>query len=490
MVLFFLKTKQIMRFSFVTFSLLIFAQIALAQDKPFEKVLGWKSSAWKVRVKSIADSSKLSSCVVIKNDKQLNAFLFDEEMRFKKEFTDAAGEDEFLGGFIGARKIHVYSEFSGFSDIYCTEFNLETGASDQMSIAMDLKGEKILGHLNGRNCFLYITASKKAPLFNVYKFTGGDKMEKISFDLTRNAVAANLLEGSLWKELSSISGLSRSADIAIVDPDVECDADVADSKNKLYLKNNCLVLLMDKAPELLKLISFDLSSKEATYRTIKRSFAPVNLADFNQPDYNSFLLDDHLYSVQAHSDSLNVSVHDFNSGKELKHYRTMAKEPIAFKNTPIVQEGGGSIYSMGTERELDKTKQLLRKMLSGSPVITAVKNRNGQDEVTVGAYKRMTQRAGGFSSMGGMAMGAGMYLTYSPGFTTSWNRVTRFKMLVEHNTGMHVEGEMQQSVAEQIEAYAESIKIPGDGSAVFVANGYHQFAYYDKGEKKLVVVKF
>jgi hypothetical protein len=133
-------------------------------------------------------------------------------------------------------------------------------------------------------------------------------------------------------------------------------------------------------------------------------------------------------------------------------------------------------------------------MINGSALITAVPNSENQHEVTIGAYKKMTQSTGGFTPMYGGAMGGamagGLRMTITPGFTSSWSRVTRFKMLVDPITSQHIKGPMSPSVAEQIEEYSQAIKIPKDGSCIFVANNYSQFAYFDKDEKKLIITKF
>ncbi|WP_207423309.1 hypothetical protein [Desertivirga brevis] len=415
----------------------------------------------------------------------MKAFLFDDKMQLIKEFETTAGGGQFLGGFINNGKLEIFLKPEYASQIINTEIDIQTGAIKVIPFELEFKGEKILGHLNGSNSFLYITASKKNPVFNVYKFKGGEKMEKLSFDLTTNGMNKNLENGSLWNELSSFSGgFSRAADIAVVDPEVECEADVADAPNKLYLRNDSLVLLMDKEEQLLKLLTFNLKSSETSFRVIKRKFK--DLEDEYAPKFNSFLLEARLYSVVASPTGLGVAINDFNTGIQIAKYYTFAEDTIRFRNTAITQDGGGTVYSMNVSRELTKTKQFLRKITSGNPVITAVRNVKNQDEITVGAYKRITQPTGTFMPMGG----SGMMVYQSFGAGSSWSRVTRFKVLTDPTSGKHIEGSMQPSVAEQIQNYSTAIKIPEDGSSVFVANKFHQFAYYDKQEKKLVVVKF
>jgi hypothetical protein len=81
---------------------------------------------------------------------------------------------------------------------------------------------------------------------------------------------------------------------------------------------------------------------------------------------------------------LKLVIQNFQSGKILNSFRTLEKDTISFKNTPIIQDGGNSIYTANAERNLEKTKQLLRKMLNGEAVITGIINQKGQHEITVG----------------------------------------------------------------------------------------------------------
>lgn len=282
--------------------------------------------------------------------------------------------------------------------------------------------------------------------------------------------------------------MSRSVDIAIVEPNIECEAETADSPNKLYLKNESLVLLIDKDPQKLLVFNFNLNSKQASFKSITRNYQPLPVEAYNKPSFNSFLLDDKLYFVHASDDSLSFSIYDFKSGTEISKFRTLADEAINYKNTPILQEGGGTIYSQNVHRELVKTKQFLRKILAGSAVITAVQNGQNQHEVTIGAFKKIRQVSGGSMPMSGGALGGAMY--GSGASVASWTRVTRFKMLIDGNTSKHIDGEIGPSKSEQIQAYAEKIKIPDGGSSIFIVNGHYQFAYYDRDEKKLIITKF
>ena len=341
--------------------------------------------------------------------------------------------------------------------------------------------------MNSPHGFLYITASKKLPFFHVYRFRDM-AMEKISYDLSLNDINKKIDSGNLWTTLSTAAGLSRTVNLALVDSEVEPDVEVASSHNKLYLVKNRLALVMDESGPNVQVIEFDLDTKKAGYREIRRPFEAAVQEQFMMPEYNSYLIGDRFYSVEAGAEALSLTVQDFDTGRLLKTFRTLKDDTISFKNTPIIQEGG---YVAHVERNLDKTKQLLRKMLNSSAVITVSGNREGQHEVTVGAYKKISGGGGGFRPGMGYGMGAGMsIMVYYPGFGSSWNKTVRFKSLIDPATAAHIPGAMQTSVSEQIQKYTESLNLSSDVSSVFIASEFYQFAYFDKAATSLVVIKF
>ena len=118
--------------------------------------------------------------VIVKNLKQLKGFLFGKEMNFVKEISTTGFHEKILGGFIKDQHAHVFLRADYSSIIHTYDLDLATGAASDNSIQLELKGEKELGKLNAGNSFIYITAAKKEPVINVYKFTGGEAIEKIS----------------------------------------------------------------------------------------------------------------------------------------------------------------------------------------------------------------------------------------------------------------------------------------------------------------------
>jgi hypothetical protein len=191
----------------------------------------------------------------------------------------------------------------------------------------------------------------------------------------------------------------------------------------------------------------------------------------------------------ATSDSLCIQVVDLYTGAINKSFVANREDEISFKNTPIIQEGGQ--YSFGTPRELSKTKQLLRKMVNGDAVITATMNYNNQIELIVGSFTQMRSGGGGVMMMGGGVAGGPMIMVPTGGFSRSgWVKSARFKTLLNANTFEHVNGEIGNSINEKIEYYTAGIKIPAEAENLFMTGGRYYHTYYNKDERKLVILKF
>lgn len=490
-----------MRLCFSLILIVVFA-VCRAQDKPFELALGWKGggNSNPIHVNSISNEANDLHAVVVNNNSQMKILCFNNSMELVKESqAETLKEETLLGGYIKDGKAFLFFKNDKSDNIRSFVFGLQDNNVQEYNIPIDMDDKKYLGQLNTGNSFLYITAGKKEPVITVFDFRTEGHADKLDFNLGRDDLKTGFNKNDLWKALSKkSSGFSRSVDAAVVFPDIECDVDIANSPNKLYGRDDSLLLIMDREPMKTQVFAMNLKDKSLGYTVVGRNTNQGGDTDNSSGKFNSFLLGNNLYYVFASSDKLLVSISDFASHTELARYEAGADSQIDFKNTPVMQEGGGTIFSQKTERQLDKTKQLLRKMVSGRALITAIHTSGNTDELTIGAFKEMKSTSSGFMpgfgpgmigvAGAGVAVGTGMYI--GPSYTASWNRVTRFKMLVDRNNGKHVTGDVSPSVNEQIEEYSKDVKIPAGGSSLFKTAGTFRYAYYDRNEKKLLIVNF
>lgn len=72
----------------------------------------------------------------------------------------------------------------------------------------------------------------------------------------------------------------------------------------------------------------------------------------------------------------------------------------------------------------------------------------------------------------------------------NWGNSAHFKMLLNRNTFEHIDGKVPKSINEKIEYYSIGIKMIPGAENLFMTNGRYYYAYYDKKERGMKIVKF
>jgi hypothetical protein len=470
--------------AFSVFFVLIISINSFSQQVQFQQNIGWKGAGNSISLHSFTNADESLVCLALLRYDSLTAFLLDKNMKLiKTTGVYVAPDEEFFGGFISDNKISFLFNKTHDKQVFNWIYNIDSNSFESYLIPFDLKGKKTLGHIGVGN-FYYITTEKREPVINVFKFKTNGSIDQQDYDLS-NAGTQHFDRNELWQALSKTTGIgSRDVDISVVQTEADCSIEDANAPNKIYCRNDTLLLLMDNQVGRTQIFSFDLARKKINYKSIERKdLAPANDGIADQCVYNSFLSEDKLYYVCADEKSLSLVINNFSDGKEIARFSAGREEEIAFKNTPILQDGGGTIYSANAKRELDKTKQFLKKLLAGRDVITAYRNQYNQCEITVGAYKQMQSTSGGWTSFGGGAP------VYTGGVSSSWKRVTRFKSIIDTKTLEHISGEAKPSLSDIINDYTMDINIPSKGERLLWLQRSFFYAYYDKNDKSLKVVK-
>jgi hypothetical protein len=454
------------------FSFLCFA--VTAQEKKAEEYIGWKSG--KVQLHTI--SNKQFSCTFMLNADSIKALVFDNNLKLVQQFTIYKKNNEkFLGGFIKNNSICLFMDNASSPGLHSWLFSITDNTIKENTVPFEINKEKIIGRLSSNEHFFYFTISKKSPEFVLYIFTN-----ELHYDILRYTVAADT-----WDKMRGNSFLrnNNSFNIEKVDTEGECDVEIAQSPNKIYVRNDTLLLLSNTIKSVTSVFEFDLTNNNLGFRQIAHN---VNTIKEQPEEDNSFLLDNKLYYVAATPAVLSVQVADFYTGDILKTFRCNYDEEISFKNTPIIQEGS---YFLNITKELTKTKQLLRKMGNGKAVITATRDiANRQVQVLVGSYSPPNSGGIGITYMPGSPAGT-MMLLPTGGFTrNSWAKSARFKMLLNTETSEHVAGKLPPDINDKIEAYTKDMKIPDDVENLFVRNGNYHYVFYNREKRVLSIVVF
>jgi len=462
--------RYLVLFCLLCYNLSLFSQGELAPQE-----IGWRGWRGKnAALHTISDKENAQHCLFLAGADSIKGFLLNNDGTVVHTYTTSrVGSEKLLGGFIKEGKIYLYLHNSADEVMHVLIFEGDTDREDV--IPFPLKKEKELYKISCGDHFMYFTISKKTSDLIIYDFR-----DEVKYDTLRYH-----FEDDLWKKLTkSGSNFGREADVGTVDPQGKWSVESARNANKIYYVHDSLFLVMNNERGATGIIAFDIQHKQTRTWVITQSDAVMPADDRPHPySDNSFLLDGKLYYVQATFDSLFVQVNDVYSGQLLKRYTSKRDEEIDFKNTPIVQ-GGTAIYAKGS-KELDKTRQLLRKMVNGRALIVARRDGNGHMVLTIGSYTEAGGGGGYFT--GGGAGGAPVFMSGGGGPT--WTISARFKMLLDENTFEHIDGDIAPGVYEKVDSFTSDKSVAENGETLFMLGNDYIYAYYDKSADLLRMVR-
>lgn len=470
----------------IFFLFFFFTTQVMAQNKQFVENINWFGK--KVELHTILNRTKQSSCTFLVSNDSIRAYVFTGPLRLMRQFSVPRRLNaNLLGGFMRDSSVYMFTELTSKDELYCSAMNVITGTVRETVIPFDPENEKTVTHISAGNHFLYVTASNR-------------KNELIVYDFANERAGAPLryqFSDDQWKELTRPGFLTRNVRLIKIEQDGDLNLDNLSKKNKLYLNTESVMLVMNNHIDSTRIINFDLKQQKVSSWVIDHNPGKAAPKNISYSD-NSFLFRNKLYYVRATNDSLLVQIVDPYSGAINKSFSTESDKEISYKNTPILDEAGDG--SQKGVRNRENTKQLLRKMIKDTAVIMAKPYGNDQIEVVVGSYSKrtvMTQTGSGYSNNGftGRPASLGSPNIGSPTYTNgsfhreTWTKSMHFKMLLNADYS-HLAGEPVSSINERIERYTANLRIPPEQENIFVTNGQYYYAYYDKGERRLVVLKF
>jgi hypothetical protein len=473
--------------------LLLFSNCLSAQNKQFVENIGYYGK--KLELHTILNRTRQSSCIFLLSSEHIRAFVFTGPLKLMRQFSLPRQPDtKLLGGFMRDSSVYMFTEQSGKDELHCFAMNVITEQVRETIIPFDPEKEKTVTHISAGNHFLYVTASNKRNELIVYNFSNEQAGTPLRYQFSDEQ----------WKELTTPGFLTRNVRITTIEQDGDLNLDNLAKKNKLYVNNESVLLVMNNHIDSTRMISYDLKQQKVSSWVIDHNPGKQVAGNFSYSD-NSFLFRNKLYYVKATSDSLLVQIVDPWSGAISKTFITHSDQAITWKNTPIIDEGTTASQKWNNEeknnqllRNREKTRQLLRKMIKDTAVIMAKPYGNDQIEVVVGSYARksMILQPLGYNNNGFTGRPGSLGTTYigptypNGGFDReTWTRSTHFKMLLNADYS-HLPGEPASSINEKIERYTANLHIPSELENIFVTNGVYYYAYYDKEERRLVVLKF
>lgn len=251
------------------------------------------------------------------------------------------------------------------------QFDFETGKGVSKELDFKIRGESLIDAVSYQNEVYLLTIPNFSSQVNIYNFK--DMSTPI---LTKLKFGENDFLDRRERS-TRIYDVVEKSEISTVDIKVPNPLEITSKEFKLYQDGKKIILTADKFSEFTYVITIDLETFEKNVKRIsKPEFEGFKMGIHS----NSFWHNGKLFQIAANLDYLKFQLVDIETQKIIKKYELTDEDELFFKNTPIILEGG----DFQAYRELEKTKQFLRKIAEGDVGLSVYKE-NSEFQITMGA---------------------------------------------------------------------------------------------------------
>ncbi|MBL0683975.1 hypothetical protein [Aquimarina mytili] len=348
-----------------------------------------------------------------------------------------------------------------------------------------------------KNQIYVMTIGKNQSYLNIHKINTNGSLEKRKYDLSseeffyKKNKKISLYKALLREEDNAINPVlpnilaPKRLELEYIESDISISIEKASKKNKLFVEDDKIILLLDQSNLYSQIVTLDLNSTNYKVDNIKKPF----LSEYGLTESNSFISKNQLYQLAVSNKYMKFTVTDISSKKLIKKIHLAQKDSITFKNTPIIQEGG----EFNNYREMEKTSKFLRKLSLGS-VGVSVYHSNDSIQVMLGGIEHMHGMDGGFSQVVTVDLGStGVTYTYVPPLLESYrsyagSKSTYIKCLFDENWS-HIPGEMPTNGFDKIEEIKKQI-LDENTETIFRFGDHLIYGYYYPKQRKYFLKKF
>ncbi|MEH0157341.1 hypothetical protein V6R21_24725 [Limibacter armeniacum] len=422
----------------------------------------------------LMDNQSIYLSVLDEEVNTVNEFIIDRPL---KKYTTL------LGGCIEGNDYTLFFLEDRKTSLCIVTINAEANTSKISEMPYQMPKETFLEAFTYNNEMFLLNIEHKSSRVKVYNLTkkGFQSFDVVDFEDQLKTMGQEKDLSRLLESNKSLLRLTLSPKIKKVDNHMPNSIEVVGAEHKLYVEDSKVWITLDHEEAKTIILSFDLN--EYVPRGTQVFHRGITAMNPLALESNSFYQQGKLYQVVVSSDEMCLSVTDLVKGVRLKEHRVKKDDEISFKNSPLVQEGGSTIFSQGSKRELTKTRKILRKMVDSKPGVSVYPMDNYL-EVTIGSYKEMKGNA---PMMGGFGPGipAGNFF-YSASFSFSVNytmtKATYFKSIFEKESFEHINGNIQMNAFDKAKEFTDKY---GDqvskAQTIFRWNDYYLLGYYMNG---------
>ncbi|MGS2762592.1 hypothetical protein [Sinomicrobium sp. M5D2P9] len=451
---------------------------------------------FKVRLEEafqIVDEDEGNIALFLKDKRNIYGFLLDSSF-VREEFMMGGNlpskYKRIIGNSVqGGKDYYLYLANNAKRKFNILRFSFTNKKYDVAEPDLVLQNEIFVEAFTVGEQMVMLTVTKFTSELNFYYFDGFEYTRK-SLDLGQKVWFGDKEEDlDLYHRLVRMDGLANNITLDKIDENTPYAIESVSSSQKVYQKGDTVIFTLDGGNNYTELISINLLTLEFNMEGIPKPFTDTGY--LTKLSTNSFIYENKLFNLSVKKDEMVFSIFDYKSRMKIKEFRVTKEDTISFKNTPIIQEGG----YLEDYRELDRTKQFLRKM-SSSEVGIAVYKRNGKYQITLGGKQsvsvgnRMMMPVPGMSvpMAGGGNTGIFVNPVYTAFYWYSYTKSVHIVGLFDENFN-HLEGRVEENTFDRIKDYKKDSKRITAGT-LFRYKDYFIMGEYSKNSGRYTLEKF
>jgi hypothetical protein len=386
------------------------------------------------------------NALAVRFDKDFNVIDSLKTVKPSKEYSDIVGYS------LSGNKYYAYWSSSNGKELMAQCYDFETKNVTSTPISIPLEKEKIIKKITVNNIFYTVSIIKNTGILNFYIMKDG-KLEKKSVDLSsKRFLNKEHKIAKLWDLVSNSTSFELPYSFQTIATETPPSLALSANKHKVYVFDNKLMFTLDDNSRFTQTFTVDLNDFTAT---TKMYVQPVfdGGDDLYTYDSNSFLLNGKLIQIKNNSDFMKIALKNMEDN-QIKEFLINNQE-ISFKNSDIYQENGSS----KSQRVLDKSSQLIRKIDGNNPAISLYEA-NQKIYMIIGGVSNIQQNNamlyGGMFGMTGALIGMALSTNYSLNNLNSYKqrKVVYINCLFDSEFN-HINGELKKTAFDKVRAFSE-----------------------------------
>ncbi|NOU61922.1 hypothetical protein [Marinifilum caeruleilacunae] len=487
-----------MKFYILTIALVLTSVTSFAQEILNEQEIKLRTYlSDKREVYPIVNQESGDIVLFLMDNDTINVQVYNQAFDFIKSYRCKRPNGKYkhlLGHTIENDNYNLFFTNKRNKEFLVKTVNYNKEVSEEKKVPIKLSKEEYLEAICYKNKFYVLSRIFTASIYKLRVFEDCEMKICVEHDFSNilpNKINSNVILDDLYDTPEPVID-SNFEKIVNGDPN---PLDITSNDKKIYCHEDKMLLTFDDDDDMTLIVSIDLESFSLETKTFTHGGDVNNTRVLS----NSYLYDNKLFQLKVSKNELCLRIQDFKTEQILKEYRVGNAQDIDFKNSSLIQAVGSG--AGGREKELEKTKQVLRKLLSGAIGISVYPNKDIL-QLTVGGINEHVSPstgdvllAGLFGALAVPLASGGKYMAVPNHTMYSYSsyansRSVYFKSLLDRNSLEHLQGIPAKNPFDKLMKFANNIETPPSTQTFFKVNNFYVLGYYIEEEKKYVLRKF